>query len=193
MLAVFAAGLLAAPAAAETFQLDQDHTKVMFSVRHLGISKVTGRFTKFEGSFDYDAGQPKSWKTDATIDASSINTDVEARDKHLRSADFFDVEKCPKIEFKSTKVTGVKGGKAKLHGDLTIHCVTKPVVLDLEINGSVKDPWGGTHVGASATGKINRKDFGLTWNKALETGGLLVGEEVEITLEVDGKAGGGKG
>lgn len=186
-LSLLALVCLVGPLRAQTYQIDPDHSKVMFRIRHL-VGKVTGRFNKFEGSFDYESGKPKAWKAWARIEAGSIDTGVEKRDSHLRTADFFDAEKCPALEFKSTKVTGVQGEKARLHGDLTIHCVTKPVVLDLELGGVAKDPWGNTRAGAMATGKINRKDFGLSWNKTLDAGGLLIGDEVEIMLEIEGIA-----
>ena len=150
--------------------------------------KVAGRFTKFTGSFTYDAKNPKAWTADAAIDASSINTDNEKRDGHLKSPDFFDVAKFPELTFKSTKIADVKAGHAKLYGDLTMHGVTKAVVLDLEIGGVDKDPWGNDTAGFTATGTINRKDYGIVWNKALDSGGLLVGENVEIVLEVSGTA-----
>jgi polyisoprenoid-binding protein YceI len=174
--------------AGRTYEIDPQHSGVTFRVQHLVISKVTGHFDKFSGSIEYEKGKPKTWKADAAIDAASINTNVEARDKHLRSADFLDVEKFPQIAFKSTKVVAGKGETARLYGDLTIHGVTKPVVLALEIGGTAKDPWGNDRLGATATTKISRKDFGLTWNKALETGGVMVGDELEITLEVEGIA-----
>jgi polyisoprenoid-binding protein YceI len=170
---------------AAVYKVDPDHTTVSFKVRHL-FSKVQGLFNKFEGTIDYEPGKPETWKTSGTIDATSINTNVPERDKHLRSADFFDVEKYPTISYKSTKVTNATETSAKLEGFITIHGVEKPITLDLEIRGAGKDPWGNTRAGFTATTKINRKDFGLNWNQALETGGVLVGDEVEITLEIEG-------
>ena len=170
---------------AAVYKVDPDHTTVSFKIRHL-FSNVQGQFNKFDGSIEYESGKPETWKTSGSIDVNSVNTNVEQRDKHLKSPDFFDVEKFPTITFKSTKVTDASEPKAKLEGLLTIHGVEKPVVLDLEIHGVGKDPWGNTRGGFTATTKINRKDFGLTWNQTLETGGVLVGEEVEITLEVEG-------
>lgn len=172
-------------ASAATYELDKDHTSVSFKIRHL-FSNVQGNFNDFSGAFDYEPGKPESWKAEAVIQAASINTRLEARDKHLRSSDFFDVEKFPTLMFKSTKVEGAGESSAKLHGLLTLHGVEKPVVLDLAIHGVGKDPWGNVRSGFTATTKINRKDFGLNWNKAVEAGQLLVGEEVEITLEVEG-------
>ena len=170
---------------AATYKVDPDHTTVSFKVRHL-FSKVEGQFHKFDGTIDYEPGKPETWGTSGTIDATSISTNVPERDKHLRSADFFDVEKYPSITFKSVKVTGATETNAKMDGLLTIHGTEKPVVLDLELHGVGKDPWGNTRAGFTATTKINRKDYGLNWNEALETGGVLVGDEIEITLEIEG-------
>lgn len=184
-LALAAVLFIAAPAVrAETYEIDASHSQVGFRIRHL-VGKVPGRFTSFSGTVEYASGKPKTWKVDATIDPASINTDNEKRDGHLKSADFFDVEKFPTMTFKSTKVTNVKGDAAKLHGDLTMHGVTKPVVLDLEIGGTTKDPWGNTRTGFSAAGTINRKDFGIVWNKALDAGGVMLGDDVAITLDIE--------
>ncbi len=182
LLASFICG---SPALAATYTVDTDHTSVSFKIRHI-LSYVEGRFKSFEGSFNYDPEKPETWQIKGTIQTASIDTNVEARDKHLRSADFFDAEKYPTISFVSTKATNVTLTHAKLEGLLTIHGVEKPVALDVQIHGIVKDPWGNTIAGFTATTTINRKDFGLTWNQALETGQLLVGEEVMITLEVAG-------
>lgn len=172
---------------ATTYAIDPDHTTVSFKVRHL-FSYVRGTFDAFAGTFDYVSGSPEQWKTSATIQAASINTRVGDRDTHLRSKDFFDVEQFPEITFTSTQVTDTAAASAKLHGFLTMHGVQKPVVLDLVIHGEGKDPWGKLRSGFTATGTINRKEFGIEWNKALETGQLLVGEDVEIILEVEGIA-----
>lgn len=174
--------LLAGAAAAETYTIDTAHSSVGFRIKHF-VSKVSGRFTQFEGSYDFTPADPKDWKAAAKIMAASISTDNEKRDGHLRSADFFDVEKCPAMEFKSTKVVGVKDGRAKLYGELTMHCVTKPVVLDLEIGGVA-----GEKSGFTATGKIDREAFGIVYNKALETGGFVLGKDVDVTIEVEGNA-----
>ena len=183
---LFLTQALCAPSAwAVTYSIDPDHSAVTFKIRHL-FSNVTGTFNQFEGTLGYEPGKPESWKTQAVIQAASIDTRVEQRDKHLRSKDFFEVETYPTINFTSTQVTDVTSESAKLHGMLTIHGVEKPVVLDLAIHGVGKDPWGNTRAGFTATGRINRKDFGLTWNKAVETGGFLVGDDVDITLEVEG-------
>ena len=185
MLALAGLFLFGTSASAATYKIDPDHTTVGFKIRHL-LSNVQGRFNQFDGTFDYDPEKPDAWKAAATIQAASIDTNVASRDKHLRSADFFDVEKFPTLTFKSTGVTGVTATGAKLNGLLTLHGIEKPVVLDLEIHGVVKDPWGNVKAGFTATTKINRKDFGLTWNQALETGQFLVGDEASITLEVEG-------
>ncbi len=174
----------ALPASAATYTIDPDHSAVTFKIRHL-FSKVTGSFNQFEGTIEYEPGQPETWNTQAVIQAASIDTNVEKRDNHLRSKDFFDVETFPAIAFKSAKVDDAAGQSAKLHGDLTIHGVTKPVVLDLAIHGVGDDPWGNTRAGFTATVTINRNDFGIDWNQPV-VGGLMLGDEVEITLEVEG-------
>lgn len=170
---------------AATYKIDPDHSSVSFTIRHL-FSNTKGEFKKFEGTIDYEPGQPETWKTEATIQADSIDTNVAPRDKHLKSADFFDVEKYPTLTFKSTKLTATSDTKATMEGMLTIHGVEKPVTLDVDIHGVGKDPWGNTRAGFTATTQINRKDFGLNWNKTVETGGVLVGDEVKIEIEVEG-------
>lgn len=187
ILGVIAATWLcgASPASATTYQIDKDHSAVTFKIRHL-FSKVQGSFDDFAGSFDHEPGQPDQWKAEAVIQAASINTRHEGRDKHLRSADFFDVEKYPTITFRSTKVTDAAETSAKLHGMLTMHGVEKLVVLDLAIHGVGKDPWGNIRSGFTGTTTINRKEFGIVWNQALETGEVLLGDDVEITIEIEG-------
>ena len=177
--------ILGQPLFAASYTIDRDHTTVSFRVRHI-VTPVQGFFREFEGTFEYDPKVPGTWKTEVTAQASSIDTNVEERDKHLKSADFFDAEQFPGLTFKSTEVTDVTSTGAKLHGLLTIHGVEKLVVFDLEILGEVKDPWGNEIASFTATTKINRKDFGLNWNKALETGQLLVGDEVTLTLDIAG-------
>jgi polyisoprenoid-binding protein YceI len=180
---------ISAPAVirADTYMIDKDHTSVTFRIRHL-FTKVSGRFDEFEGKVSFDPAKPEQTKVEGTIAVESINTNVENRDKHLRSKDFFDVEQSPKISFASTKVTDVdaKAMSGKLHGNLTIRGVEKPVVLDVQFLGRGKDPWGNEKGGFSATTTINRKDFGLNWNETVETGGLLVGDEVEIEIAAEG-------
>ena len=182
---LLALAALSAPAAAAQYKIDADHSSVSFTVAHMAISKVHGRFDKFSGTVEYDPKNPKGLKVEASIDAASINTSVDARDKHLKSPDFFDAEKFPALTFKSTRVLSVKGMSGKLEGELTIHGVTKTVVLAVEGSGPAKDPWGNERMAATATTSINRKDFGLVWNKVMETGGLLVGEKVDIVLEIE--------
>ena len=179
--------LIATPAWATTYKIDADHSTVGFKIRHL-FSNVQGAFDQYEGSFVYVPGQPEQWSATATIQTASINTKVAERDKHLRSKDFFDAATYPTLAFKSTQVTDATATGAKLHGALSLHGVEKPVVLDVTIHGEGKDPWGNIRSGFTATTSINRKDFGIIWNKALETGQLLVGEEVEIILEIEGVA-----
>jgi polyisoprenoid-binding protein YceI len=172
-------------ASAATYEIDRDHTTVGFKIRHL-FSNVRGTFNDFAGTIEYEPGKPETWKVEAVIQSASIDTGVEKRDTHLKTADFFDVEKFPTLTFKSTKVSPVTDTTAKLEGLLTLHGIEKPVILDLEIHGVGKDPWGNVKSGFTATTQINRRDFGLTWNQAVEAGQLLVGEEVEITIEVEG-------
>ena len=179
--------LMAPPAWATTYALDADHTTVSFKIRHL-FSKVQGTFNEFEGTFEYVPGEPEAWKVTATIQVASIDTAVAERDKHLRSEDFFGVETYPTMSFTMTEATDATPTSAKLHGVFSLHGVERPVVFDLQIHGEGKDPWGNLRSGFTATTTINRKDFGLEWNQVLETGQLLVGEEVEIILEVEGIA-----
>ncbi len=176
---------LVGPVHAAVYKVDLDHSTVSFKVRHL-LSWVRGNFRVFEGQFDYNVKEPASWKTEAVVQTASIDTNVKERDKHLMSVDFFDVEKFKEMTFKSTRVTDVVGSKAKLHGLLKIHGVEKEVVFDLEALGEVTDPWGNQSASFTATTTINRKDFGLIWNQAIETGQLLVGEEITIELEIAG-------
>lgn len=177
--------LAASPAFAATYAVDVDHSSVSFKIRHL-FSNVQGNFRKFEGTMEYEPGKPETWKASGTIDAASIDTNVAERDKHLRSADFFDTEKFPTIEFHTTTVKAVSDGKAQAEGVIKIHGVEKPIVLDVDILGVGKDPWGNTRAAFTVTTKLNRKDFGLAWNEKLETGQFLVGEEVVITLDIEG-------
>jgi polyisoprenoid-binding protein YceI len=167
-----------------TWTFDNSHSNVGFSVRHLMISKVRGHFNKWSGTFDYDPAHPQASKIEVHIDAASIDTREEKRDAHLRSPDFFDVEHHPELVFKSTSVEG-GGEELVLTGDLTIHGVTKRVQLKVESLGTTKDPWGGERAGFSASTSISRKDFGLHWNVALETGGVVVGDKIEITIEIE--------
>jgi polyisoprenoid-binding protein YceI len=171
---------------ASTWQIDPDHSSFQFKVRHLTVSNVKGEFNKTRGAVTMDDRDITHLKVDVTIDAASVNTNHAKRDEHLRSPDFFDVIKYPTITFVSKKVIQADMTRLRVIGDLTIHGVTREVTVDVEgPTGEVKDPWGNFRRGATATAKINRRDFGITWNKDLDTGGFLVGEEVEIYLEVE--------
>jgi len=180
--------VLALPSAvpAGTWKLDSAHTGVQFKVRHLMVSYVRGDFEKISGKIVYDEQDVSRSSADITIDAASINTRVAKRDKHLRSPDFLDVAKHPSLTFRSKKVVKAGDGKLKMTGDLTIRGVTREVVLEVEgPTPPIKDLQGKTRVGGVASTRINRKDFGLTWNKALEAGGVVVGDEVEITIDIE--------
>ncbi|MCC6849871.1 MAG: polyisoprenoid-binding protein [Deltaproteobacteria bacterium] len=185
--AVFAAGLVAplTARAADTYEIDGAHASVQFSVRHMMISNVRGEFTKVSGTATGDPGQPTATTVEATIDAASIDTRNAKRDEHLRGPEFLDTAKFPTIGFTSTKVE--KAGEGwKLTGNLTLHGVTKPVVLDVtNVTPPVKDPWGNTRIGAQAATKLNRRDFGIVFNKALDGGGVLVGDEIAVTIDVE--------
>jgi polyisoprenoid-binding protein YceI len=171
---------------AAPWEFDPAHTGVHFKVRHLMISSVRGEFEKVSGKIVYDEADVTKSSADISIDTGSINTRVAKRDEHLRSPDFLDVAKYPKIAFKSKRIEKGANGTLKMTGDLTIHGVTKEVVLNVEgPTPAIKDPGGDFRVGGQASTKINRKDYGLTWNKALETGGVVVGDEVEITIDVE--------
>ncbi len=167
------------------FQIDNSHSEIQFSVRHMMVSKVRGVFEKWGGEIALDPANPAATTVDITIDAASINTKDAQRDGHLRSADFLNVEQFPSIHFKSSKVEVTGDNTAKLYGDLTIVGVSKPVTLDVEYQGNAKSPWGTVSYGISASTKINREDWGLTWNAALETGGWLVGKEIQIDIETE--------
>ena len=177
--------LTAPQTAVSTWKIDPVHSVAEFKVKHMMISNVKGQFTGVSGTLYLDEADVKNSKIDATIDAATINTREADRDKHLRSADFFDVDKYPTLSFKSTRIEQTAPGELEVEGELTIHGTTRKVAFAVEgPTMPAKDPWGNTRVGLSATTKINRKDYGLTWNAALETGGILVGEEVTITLDV---------
>jgi polyisoprenoid-binding protein YceI len=178
-------GLSSAPLTAATWVFDESHSTVEFSVRHMMVTNVKGRIGGIKGSMDIDDKDLTKSKVDVTLDAATINTENAKRDEHLRGSDFFDVQKFPQIKFVSKKVVKSKDGLS-VSGDLTIHGVTKTTELTVEgPSQSIKDPWGNVKRGFSATTKINRKDFGLTWNKALDGGGVVVGEEVKISIEAE--------
>jgi polyisoprenoid-binding protein YceI len=180
MIAVLASALLlnASAHALDTYKVDPAHSSIGFSIDHMVIDTVHGRFRQFEGSIAVDPDNGNALKQAvATIQAGSIDTDVDRRDTHLRSPDFFDAEKYPTITFEATGVDG-----QTLTGKFTMHGVTKEISMPFKIKGPIKDPMGNTHLSLEANTKINRKDFGLTWNKALEAGGLMVGEDVTIQI-----------
>ena len=189
MLKIIAtAAILAIPsiASASPWIIDVDHSNIGFKVRHMMVSNVKGDFARFSGNVDIDDKDLAKTKVDAVIETASINTGVAKRDEHLKSPDFFDVAKYPAMTFVSRKVKKEGLDKLKIYGQLTLHGVTKDVVLDVQgLNKSFKDPWGNIKRGASATTTINRKDYGLVWNKAIESGGVMVGDEVNISLEIE--------
>ena len=171
-------------AASTTWKIDPVHSHIEFSVRHLMITTVKGRFTGVDGTVSIDDADPSASAVDVRIDASTIDTREPQRDAHLRSADFLDAEKFPRLTFKSTRVSERRGDQFSVTGNLTIRGVTREVVLKVTDEGRGKDPWGGERAGFSATTRINRKDYGLNWNQTLETGGVLVGDEVTIRIEL---------
>ena len=186
-LAAIAIGLvIAGSAAADTYTLDPAHTQVMFKVKHLGITTVSGDFGVFSGTFEFDPENFATGSASVTIDVASVDTRNKDRDNHLRTSDFFDVENHPEMTFKSTKIQNIKGDTFQVVGDLTMRGVTKSVTLDVEYSGSATDPWGNEKAAFTATTEINRMDFGVSWSKVIETGGLVVSKDVKIILEVQG-------
>jgi polyisoprenoid-binding protein YceI len=176
----------AGTALASDWEIDPTHSNAQFSVRHMMVSTVRGQFGKVTGTVNLDDKDLTHSKVQVTIDASSVDTREPKRDTHLKSPDFFDVAKYPNITFTSTKVEKGAKGKLKVTGDLTMHGVTKPVVLAVDTpSAAIKNPWGKNVRGTSATATINRKDWGLGWNKALEAGGVLVGDEVQIQIDAE--------
>jgi len=172
--------------ATATWNIDPVHSNAQFKVKHMMISNVKGEFTAVTGKLEMNAADITRSRVEASVDASTINTREPQRDAHLKSADFLDVEKFPVLTFKSTRVSKVGVDELAVEGDLSIHGVTRNVVFQVEGPGApIKDPWGATRVGISATTRINRKDFGLVWNASLETGGFLVGDDVTITLDAE--------
>jgi len=172
--------------AVSTWKIDPAHAAAQFRVKHMMISNVRGEFKGVDGLLSLDEADGSRSRVEATIDVSTVNTGEPQRDGHLKSPDFLDVEKFPAMSFRSTKVEKKMGDELAVTGDLTLHGVTRPVTFAVEgLSSPARDPWGNMRVGLTAAAKINRKDFGLTWNSALETGGVLVGEEVAITLDVE--------
>lgn len=166
------------------WNIDTSHSSVGFSVRHMMFAKVRGRFAQWSGTVNLDPNDLTSSSVNVVIEAASIDTGVADRDTHLRSADFFDVEKAPQLTFVSKKIEAAGGERYKVHGDLTIRGITREVVLDTEYGGQAKDPWGNQRVAFTATTSVNRTDFGLKWNQLIEAGGVLVAERIDIELEV---------
>jgi polyisoprenoid-binding protein YceI len=174
-----------APASSMTqWRVDPVHSRAEFAVKHLMITTVRGHFADVDGTVHENAADQSRSSIEVSLKVASVDTGVEQRDTHLRSADFFDAEQFPSITFRSTNIAAAGEDKLKVTGDLTIKGVTKPVVLDVTEEGRGGDPWGGQRAGFSATSKIDRRDFGLTWNQALEAGGVAVGHEVKINLDI---------
>jgi len=169
----------------QRWNIDTSHSGIHFTVRHMVIAKVRGAFERWQGTIDFDAADPTRSKVEVSIDTASIDTREPKRDEHLRSADFLDVAQYPKMTFVSKTVDKVEDGVFRVHGDLTLHGVTQPVVLETELLGTGKDPWGNERIGFQARGSLIRKEFGLGWNAMLETGGVLVGEKIDITLDIE--------
>ena len=167
------------------WNIDKSHSNVGFAVTHLIISEVTGQFKSFDGNIEFSKDDLSDANINFSIDAASISTDNEGRDKHLRSDDFFNAEKFPKITFVGKSIKKVAGKKFKLVGDFTIRDVTKSITLDVVYNGSIKDPWGNTKAGFKITGELNRFDYNLKWNNLMEAGGAVVGKEVTITVNLE--------
>jgi polyisoprenoid-binding protein YceI len=176
--------LLSLPAAASTWEGDPAHTTATFSVRHMMVTNVRGEFGKTTATVQQDDKDITKSTVEVTIDTTTIDTRQPKRDAHLKSPDFFDAEKFPTLTFKSTKITKGEGSKLKVEGNLTVHGVTKPVVLDVDVTPEITNQ-GQTHKGVTASTKINRKDFGLNWNQTLEAGGVLVGDEVNIQVDME--------
>ena len=188
LMSLLAVAALAATAWANTYNIDVSHSSVGFKVKHMMVSNVRGAFTEFEGTFTFDEDSPQAASVEAVIQVASVNTNDEKRDEHLRSPDFFNAAENPTMTFESTKLESKGGGEFLLHGNLTLNGVTKPVTLEAEFAGLVNDPWGNTRVGFEAEGEIDRKDFGIVWSKTMDGGGLVVGDKVEIELEIEGIA-----
>ena len=171
--------------AIQTWTLDASHSNVEFAVKHLMIANVKGRFADVAGTITAGADDPANVGVDVTIGVSSIDTRQEQRDAHLRSPDFFDADQWPAMQFTGKRTEGDTSGEFKLIGDLTIRDVTREVTLEVTNEGSTMDPWGNSRMGFSAKGKIDRRDFGLTWNQALEAGGFVVGDEIKIAIDAE--------
>jgi len=186
MVLIFIIGLLfyRVQTEAAEYVTDPAHSQIGFQIRHL-VSRVSGRFDVFTATITYDEKNPSGFKADATINTASVNTSIEKRDAHLKSPDFFNAEKYPAISFKSTSVKVAGKNKLVVKGNFTLLGVTKPITLEADFLGIAKDPWGSTRAGFSAVGKINRKDFGMVYNMAMDQGGFLLGDEVDLLIEVE--------
>lgn len=182
VVGALAVGGLAASAA--DYQVDPVHSTVGFSIRHLGISEVRGAFTNFTGKIAYDPAKPEEFKASGTVEVASLNTGNDKRDGHLRSPDFFDAAKLPEIKFETTGIKKMDD-EWVVTGQFTMHGVTKEIKLRGELSGPVQDPWGKQRIGLSATTKLNRLDYGIVWNKTLDKGGVMIGEEVKISLNIE--------
>jgi polyisoprenoid-binding protein YceI len=169
----------------QTWQIDSAHSGIHFAVRHLVIAKVRGHFSRWSGTVSVPDGDVARATVDVTVDTSSIETGVADRDAHLKSADFLDVATFPEMTFRASRTEPTGEGRFRLRGDLTLHGVTREVALDVESAGQTQDPWGNTRAGFAARASIDRKDFGLTWNQVLEAGGVMVGDKIEIELEIE--------
>jgi len=176
---------VSASASADTYKIDRSHSSVGFAVSHLGLGKVRGEFRDFTGTIDYDPVDVSKSKVEVTIQIPSIDTRDSSRDMHLKSGDFFAADSFPTMTFKSTKVTEKSKGNLEVVGDLTLRGVTKPVTLSAALVGAMDDPWGNKRLSFSAQGKINRMDYGVNWNKVLETGGFVAGHDVDILIEIE--------
>jgi polyisoprenoid-binding protein YceI len=188
LFAVAALATLAAlPLRAETYSIDPGHSEVGFTVRHM-VTNVRGRFNDFSGTVNMDPKNLPKSSVEFHVKATSIDTAVPDRDKHLRSADFFDVEKYPEITFKSESIAPAGKDKYNVTGTLTLHGVSKKVTLPVSFLGQAKDPWGGTRAGFETATTLNRKDYGISWNKALDSGGVLLGEDVKVEINIEAKA-----
>jgi len=171
-------------ASAATYVIDSSHSSVSFKVKHMMVSKVQGVFNDFSGTLEFDETNLKNWSTNATIQAASVDTGDQKRDEHLKGADFFDVEAFPLIKYESKGVEK-KGDQWIIHGELTMHGATKHMMLKMEFNGAIDDPWGNHRAGFTAEGKIDRTEFGIKYNSVLDQGGLAVGNDVSIVLEIE--------
>ncbi len=182
-LMVIAAAMISTNVWAGNYKLDESHTQVGFKIKHLVISTVSGRFNKFSGNFEFDPKKGEVKGLNVEIEASSIDTNEPDRDKHLKSPDFFDVEKFPKLIFVSKKTVTKENKPTKIEGELTIHGIKKSVTLEVDYKGSTTDPWGNERIAFEASTQVNRKDYGLKWNKNLDKGGVMIADDVKILIE----------